>query len=342
MELLDITLEDLEREVKDNNKKLVIYGLGVVGKSVLPYFMESLDVANEVLFIVDRDTKKQGQFWEIGGRDIEIRPPEAICKVTEDFIVMITGSRYSSILDCLEEFKKKKDFETVLFPEMLRKRSTKLPNYRIDNTKIPKVIHYCWFGDGRMPEDQQEYIHSWEKYCPGYEIRCWTEKDFDLNKYPYTRQAYEKKKWSYVSDVVRLEVLYEHGGIYLDTDVEVIRPLDDLLYQTGFVGIEKWGVINTGGGCGVVPKNELIKRILDEKLKEGFILHDGSINTESSGYYETKVFVDAGFKPNNTIQTIEGITVYTSDFFHPYDYMSKDLKITENTYSIHHFAGSWL
>ena len=143
-------------------------------------------------------------------------------------------------------------------------------------------------------------------------------------------------------DIARLDILYNYGGIYLDTDVELIRNLDSFLSFEAFAGVEKWGNINMGGCSGAVPKHPMIKRMLDFRKDECFIREDGSKNLTTCGYYETIPFIKMGFKPNNTVQNIGGMTIFSSEFFHPYDYMSDEVYITDNTYSIHHFNGGWL
>lgn len=156
------------------------------------------------------------------------------------------------------------------------------------------------------------------------------------------KQAYEAKKWGFIPDIARLDILYNYGGIYIDTDVEVVRNLDDLLVYEAFTGVEKWGSVNMGGCSGAVPHHPMIKKILDFRLNERFIREDGTMNLTTCGYYETIPFVNMGYIPNNTVQTIGGMTLLTSDYFHPYDYMSGETIITDNTYSIHHFNGGWL
>ena len=207
---------------------------------------------------------------------------------------------------------------------------------------IPKVIHYCWFGRGKMSDKMREYMESWKRCCPEYEIKEWNEDNYDINRYQYTNQAYKHKKWAFVSDVARLDILYENGGIYMDTDVELIKNLDELLYQPAFCGVEKWRHINTGGCCGAVAKHTAIRKMLECRMEIPFENPDGSFNMESSGSYETMPLMEDGYVPDNHIQIIDGMTIYPSDFFHPFDYMSKEIRMTENTYSIHHFEGSWI
>lgn len=207
---------------------------------------------------------------------------------------------------------------------------------------IPKKIHYCWFSGNPMPDYLKKCMDSWYKYCPDYEIIRWDESNYDIEKNLYMKQAYEAKKWGFVPDIARLEILYEHGGIYLDTDVELVRSLNELLYQNAFTGVEKWGSINMGGCSGAIPKHSIIKKILDFRINERFIMENGLLNLTTCGYYETKPLMMLGMKPNNVIQKIEDMSIYSSDFFQPYDYMSGETQLTVNTFSIHHFNGGWI
>jgi hypothetical protein len=185
-------------------------------------------------------------------------------------------------------------------------------------------------------------IDSWKKYCPDYEIIEWNEDNYDISRHSYTKEAYGKERYGFVTDVARLDILYENGGIYLDTDVTLEKSMDDLLYQKGFIGTEKWGNINSGGGCGFVKHHPMLKKIIDYRELFHFVLEDGSLNVETCGMYETKLFLEAGFKPNNKLQNICDVTVYPSYINHPYDYMSCDTHKKESTISVHHFYGGWM
>jgi len=195
-----------------------------------------------------------------------------------------------------------------------------------------------------MPQMLQRCIDSWKKFCPDYEIIRWDESNYDISWSQYMCQAYDLGKWGFVSDVARLDILYRHGGIYFDTDVELTRSLDELLYQSAFCGTEKWGIINTGGGCGAQPYNQIIRTLLDGRNNVSFLEKDGNINTESSGFYDTHPLINLGLKVNGQTQIIgDGkMTVYSSDFFQPFDYTSGETIFTQNTFSIHYFNGSWL
>ncbi len=340
------SLKEFISTVKGQNQKIVIYGAGVIGKITLPTFIEEQKLNGHILFAVDGDAYKWGSIVHVGGKDITVYPPESMKEIEERFAILITGSRYEPILRQLEHAEGMDDVDVYLFPEMLARECCFFKRQEIvkksDRPMIPKIIHYCWFGRGPWPDGWKRNRESWEKFCPGYRIVEWNEDNYDVERHAYTRQAYYHKKWGFVPDMARLEILYQNGGIYLDTDVELVQNMDALLYQPGFVGVEKWGVINIGGGCGVMPHHPMIRKIWEYRIGFPFEREDGSLNLESSGSFESKPMMEFGFRPNNTVQEVGGMTVYTSDFFHPYDYVSGEMCLTENTYGIHHFTGSWV
>ncbi len=337
--------KDFVSHVTEDDRKIVLYGYGVIGKVSAPYFIEHTGLSEKVLFYVDADTEKQGTIIRIGERDIEVRSPELLSTLEEKIAILVTGSRFSGILDYLSGMKTKQDIPVFILPKMLADECFENDIYGIKKEKeqlIPKIIHYCWFGDKPIPEKLKKLMDSWKEYCPDYQIIRWSEKNYDLKKHAYTKEAYEHGKWAFIPDVARLEILYENGGIYLDTDVEIVKPLDDLLYCKGYVGVEKWGVINVGGGCGVIPHHPMIGHLLEERFKIPFVRPNGKLNLESSGAYETLPFIEKGYRPDNTVQNIEDMTIYSWDFFHPYDYLTKETHLTGNTYSVHRYSESWV
>lgn len=207
---------------------------------------------------------------------------------------------------------------------------------------IPKVIHYCWFGGNDLPELALRCIESWKKYCPDYEIKEWNESNFDVNCCDYVREAYESKKWAFVSDYARFKILYENGGLYFDTDVELIRPLDDIIARGGFMGIENEpSSVNPGLGLAVAPGLELYSDLLEAYHDRHFIREDGSLNLKTVVEYTTEILEKKGLKSQNEIQYVAGVYIYPKEYFCPMDYETGDLKVTEKTYSIHHFNASW-
>ena len=209
---------------------------------------------------------------------------------------------------------------------------------------IPKTIHYCWFGGNPLPELALKCIESWKKYCPDYEIVCWNERNYDLNKKcVYVKEAVEEKKWAFVSDYARLDVIYNHGGIYLDTDVELISSLDDFLKDKCFLGMETSGVIATGLGFGAVKNSEAIRKMIDEYEGIHFRFASGIFDTTPCPRRNTAPFWEEGYKDDYTgIQYLKSATVYPPEYFCPLDYKTNKMKITSNTKSIHHFSASWI
>lgn len=204
---------------------------------------------------------------------------------------------------------------------------------------IPKKIHYCWFGKGKYPEIVKRCIKSWKKYCPEYEIILWNEDNYDVRKNRYTKEAYENKKWAFVSDYARLDIIYREGGIYLDTDVELIKPLDDLLVQDSYFAADGCG-INSGLGFGAEKGNHVVKRLLDEYEGVSFI-KDGKPDLTPCTFLNTRPFLEYGYNPSDGhVQCIMGTTVFPSEYFSPINGMS-ELNITMNTYGIHHGSRLW-
>lgn len=206
---------------------------------------------------------------------------------------------------------------------------------------IPKVIHYCWFGRGEKPAQAQMCIASWKKYLPGYELKEWNEDNFDVNQNRYVREAYENRKFAFVTDYVRLYALYHEGGVYMDTDVEVLGSYDQFLHHHAFSGFETDGNVPTGmmaAEKGSIWAKELLQQY-DERV---FVKEDGSFDMTTNTTVITEYMVCKGLKQNNTYQDFPGLcTMYPAEFFCPKDHRTGVIKVTPNTVCIHHFAGSW-
>lgn len=218
---------------------------------------------------------------------------------------------------------------------------------------IPKIIHYCWFGGNPLPELAQKCIASWKKFCPDYEIVRWDESNFDLDCCDYVREAYKAKKWAFVSDYARFKILYEHGGLYFDTDVELIKPIDDIVARGPFMGCERLlagargaaaersSAAAPGLGLGANPGLGLYKKVLADYERSHF-------ETAPNGFYQTVVnrvtgiLEKEGFDGAERIQTVTGVTIYPPEYFAPLNYYTGELQITENTRSIHHYMATWL
>lgn len=207
---------------------------------------------------------------------------------------------------------------------------------------IPKIIHYCWFGKNPLPELALKCIDSWKKFFPDYEIKQWNEDNYDVNKISYTKEAYSEKKYAFVSDYARFDILYEYGGIYFDTDVEVIKDMSEILKRGAFAGIESAGALNAGLGIASPAASPIFKEVLESYLNEHFVNQDGTKNLTTVVERVSKIFKNHGFTDEIKIQEVCGITIYPMEYFCPKDYKNGKLNITENTVSIHHYDGSWL
>lgn len=212
---------------------------------------------------------------------------------------------------------------------------------------IPKTIHYCWFGKNPLPKLAKSCIKTWKKYCSDYTIIEWNESNFDITTCPrYVQEAYQEKKWAFVTDYVRLKVVYDNGGVYLDTDVELLKNLDQLLQEDAYFGVETENnkcYINTGLGFGSIIKEPLLKELMDDYEDIPFVLQDGYYDTMSCPQRNTKIFLKHGFDNlSNTEQLLDGrIKVYPSEYFCPLDWRGTKKEITTNTVSIHWFSASW-
>ncbi len=211
---------------------------------------------------------------------------------------------------------------------------------------IPRTIHYCWFGANPKPESVIFCINSWKKHCPEYEIIEWNDSNYDYTKCDYTRQAYEAEKWSFVSDFARLDIIYKNGGIYLDTDVEVIKPLDSLLENRAFMGfeksIEKKHYVASGLGFGAEKGNELLKEMMEDYYRTSFYKQDGRMNLLPCPNYNTACLMRHGLINEDRDQFLDGMTIYASDVLCPQMYCDSELLLTKRTVSIHHYDATWL
>lgn len=215
--------------------------------------------------------------------------------------------------------------------------------------QIPKVIHYCWFGGKPLPKMAKKCIKSWKKYLPDYEIKQWDESNFDVNIIPYTAEAYKAGKYAFVSDYARYWILNQYGGIYFDTDVEVIKPLDDIISRGSFMGCQnKYNPEKTalslavapGLGLACYPHHPFYGEMVDLYNKLHFIKEDGSLHLKTIVHYTTEQLVKHGLINTPDIQTVDDITIYPWDYFCPMR-PTLEMELTSNSRTIHLFSASW-
>ena len=207
---------------------------------------------------------------------------------------------------------------------------------------IPKIIHYCWFGKKSLPPLAKKCIKSWKKFFPDYEIKEWNESNYDVNKISYTKEAYVAKKYAFVSDFARFDILNEYGGIYFDTDVEVIKDMSPIIEKGAFAGIETAGGLAAGLGIAALQRDSIIAEVIESYKNSHFINEDGTQNLLTVVDRVSSIFEKHGFVKENRIQNIGNFTIYPSEYFCPKNIFTAETVITPNTFTNHHYDGSWL
>lgn len=340
------SFEEMKNEITERDRPIAVFGAGVIGTVTVPEILARYGLQQRVLFYMDNNRAAWGskiflKDWEAG-----VASPDRLNAAPKNTVILLAVSRYVEILNQLQQMPCTEDMVCYPMPMMCIHNFCSGPSegqpILADRPLIPKKIHYMWLGRKELPAKLQRCIDSWKKYCPDYEIIRWDEDNYDVEKHEYMRDAYRAGAYGFVPDYARLDILYHHGGIYMDTDVEVRRSLDSLLYQEAFCGVEKWQVLNFGGCSGAVKGNPMIGEFLAEREGIGFYHPDGSQNKTTCGFYDTNVAIRQGYRLDGTTQNVRGMNIYASDYFHPYDYMSGHTEMTEHTYCIHWFNGGWL
>ncbi len=333
--------------LRESEKKIIIFGAGMIGTVTTPAILEEYGLENRILFYVDNDLSKCGEKVSVKQRNYDVYHADQLKQSDGNgIVVLIAVSRFSDILSQLEGIENLKNTVCHIVPVMCIasfKPGQEIFTHReTQNRIIPKIIHYMWLGGKPIPDTLKYCMDSWQKYCPEYEIRRWDETNYDIEKNEYMKQAYEQRMFGFIPDYARLDILYRFGGIYFDTDVELVRNIDDLLYQNAFCCVEKWQTINFGGGSGAVKGNKAIEELLKARENLTFVDRMGNCNKNTCGYYDTRTFQKFGYQMNGKKQRVLDINIYPYEVFHPYDYMSGRIEKTGNTYGIHHFNGGWL
>lgn len=340
------TFAAMAQDIIDNDNKIVIFGTGVVGATVTPEILGQFGLEGRVAYCLDNDRIKWNTRISMFGQEIIIQSPSVLMREVGSLTILITISRYQSVYEQLLDMGLNDNISCFIIPAMC------IDNFHNNEKKgvittnhqpiIPKTIHYMWLGKSEIPDALKLCLDSWKRFCPDYEIIRWDETNYDVHKNIFLSQAYDNQMYGFVPDYARIELLYEYGGIYLDTDVELLRNLDDFLYQESFCSVEKWQVLNFGGCSGSVKGHKSLEPFLESWRNRRLVRHDGTLDRISSGLIDTTIALNQGYVINGKNQTVNGMNIYTYDYFHPYDYMSGKLEITDDTYAVHHFNGGWI
>lgn len=306
-------------------------------------FVSDFKLERRIEFVIDNDDKKQGTVITINDVKIEIENIEKLLEYSNrDYIILISNlASYAYIMRQLNQYNKLQNIECYSVALMQDRCKKEEVIYTGGVQKIPKTIHYCWFGGNPIPDYLCKYMESWKRYCPDYEIIRWDETNYNVEKNSYMKEAYECKKWGFVSDYARLDIIAECGGIYLDTDVEIIKSFDDLLNDKSFFGFTNYNEINLGSGFGSVADNEFILELRDSYNGVYFLDANREMNLTSCIAYQAPVFRKMGYKFCNQQQNINNNVVYPVEVFNPKGVLGMNNLFTSNTHSIHHAARTW-
>lgn len=333
-----------------NNKysNIILWG---AGKSLHYFFLlmkECIDLKT-IKCVVDNNQDKTGQRVVIDNLSYPIVNPDYIKRYNEDTIIIITAINYKDILfqiqsygglkikECCYMYDVYENTETVLDAQRYYPKTYKQSKSQL----IPKKIHYCWFGNNSIPDSVEMCIDSWKKYCPDYEILKWDDSNYDYTFNKYMVQAYENKKWAFVSDVARLDIVYRYGGIYLDTDVELIKGLDDFLFQNNFFGIENKLYVSNGLGFGARQNDLVVKELLSLYENRLFITEGGKMDLTPCPHIQKTVFAKYGYPFDGNYYSTDLLTVVPSRVLNGKSFFTGKLYCNEHTVSIHHYDASW-
>ena len=331
----------------DQSDGVVCYGIGKRFHMFLCEF-EGTSIIDKIKFCIDAYAKDN--MIKIENRLIEVQGISSLQTVRDNnYVLVITNLRYDQVVDDLKNKDLLQGIQvfcfTHLYGMLLEERAMNkwVPaNLRITKEqRIPKVIHYCWFGGNPIPDKYKKWMESWHKYCPDYEIVEWNESNYDVTKNAYMYEAYQCKKWGFVPDYARLDIIYNHGGIYMDTDVELVQNLDDLLYQDAYFGFEREENVNLGLGFGAVAKSDILLQMKKYYENHHFIKENGEMNLTASPVIQTKILQKKGLRLDGEYQRFGNVSIYPEKVLSGKCPYTRRVRLTPYTRSIHHFEATW-
>lgn len=334
---IDCGRSDFVNRVK--NKKVYCFG---AGKYFKDFFNEQYGIKVEA--IIDNFCYMENKNLIVNSTIIDIISMDVFKEIYDSSCaVVITCLAFEDILcqlDSMEQFENMDCYIELFIRNYTEHQEVNIEN-NCEKELIPKKIHYCWFGGLEIPDEYKKNIESWKKYCPDYEIIRWDETNYDVRKNNYIRQAYDSRKWAFVSDYARVDILYHEGGLYFDTDVEIIKPFDEFLRWNMFCGFESTKFVSWGVGFGSVAGEKILKEVLDVYEHMSFLQEDGSCNMITCPVIQSNILEQNGFRMDGSFQMKDGIAVYPQEYFSPIKFIRGFGRITDSTHSIHHYSASW-
>jgi hypothetical protein len=333
-------------------EQIVCFGVGKQFRKFETFFMENnLDIT--LSFCVDNNEMLHGEKILFAEKEVEVLPVDCLKNINKSTTLLIICV---NVKEAMEQLQREKQFQGIEYfayswiPGLLgddSAMSKRVPQnlHVCEEQKIPKIIHYCWFGGQEIPEKNRRWMESWKRFCPDYEIMEWNESNYDVIKNEYMYEAYQAKKWGFVPDYARLDIICKYGGIYLDTDVELVANLDDLLYQHAFAGVERWSAgmhVNLGLGFGAERDSKIMKELLKDYTDRHFIKEDGSLDLTTSPSIQTENLLKKGLQLNGEYQVLQdGVTIYPEKMFSSKSLSTRIIETSDYTKSIHHYDASW-
>lgn len=336
------SVEEFFLQIKE--KKCICFG---AGRKLDEICRDIPQLLEKISYVTDNNSQLHGRDREIAGWVKKICPPEKLYEENVSSVLLIITSSYKE--EIITQLEKDNRLGNLCYCEveplldaMAWEAQCPPRGYRKNkNEMIPRKIHYIWFSDAPIPVRLQKNIDGWKRLCPDYEVCLWNEKNYDITRNPYMRKAYEAGRWSFVSDFARLDIVYQEGGIYMDTDVEMVRRPDELLYNDAFIGFERLSTVNTGSGFGAKKGFTIIREMRDYYENIEFIDSEDPNDMILCPVYETAVLKRHGLVLNGNFQIVEGMSVYPVMYFNAKSLYSDKLKITDETISIHHCSWTW-
>ena len=337
---------------KKINRNVYCFGAGRAFDSFMKEFTY-LNLEKDIKAIVDNASSSMSVSTKmINDTEIPIISLEQMLSdIKNNDSILITTAAYEEIIEQLEKIEKLNFIEYYIYSIMKVEQydydrlqiniPSQLSTYK--EIQIPKMIHYCWFGKKEIPVRYKEWMESWKHYCPDYEIIEWNENNYDVHKNNYISQAYKMKNWAFVSDYARIDIVNEYGGVYLDTDVELIKNIDELLMNDAFCGFESYKYVNYGLGFGTKKCNPILGEIKEYYQNMDFISEDGTLNQITCPVIQTEIMKKHGLVCNGEFQVVNGMVVYPSRILcgmSPHTFRIERTPI--HTYAIHHYAASWV
>lgn len=341
LQIINCELQLFRENIK--GKKLFMWGGGA--RAELCY--KEWGISGNITAIVDINEKMWNKGWRIDNKILCINKEKMISDIctygVNNCVLLITSVFYSmDIIEELDEVTSLNGLETYVVSLISEYYTPQGFEFTKGIQRIPKKIHYFWFGQKEMPDKLKNYIKTWKQFCPDYDIIRWDESNYDITKNQYMHEAYRVGKYGFVPDYARLDIIFNHGGIYLDTDIELCKNLDDLLCDEGFFSVDFEGAVNAGSGFGAVQYNPIVGDMMRAYENEHFINEDGNMNLKPCHHYQNPILKKHGFEITQRYQKINGNVLYPCEVFAPIATYSGAERITEKTHSIHHAELSWI